>query len=73
MESLSKKVSEIINETRQMYFERTGKDCQQDPENFIKWYAANHTGSINILLYDITAFYLDIPESTVYKILKSLE
>ncbi len=72
MESLSKKVNEVINETIQMYFEETGKEYREDPEQFIKWYAANHSAPFMQLHYDITTFYLKIPEGTVHKILKSI-
>lgn len=65
--SITHIVLEIIEDTRQKYFDDRGKTAINDKKDFIDWYVKHHEGPIEILIYDLKNHYLHISQSRILR------
>lgn len=70
MKSTSHALLEIIEETRERFVQDCGKYHEDEKEAFIKWYVGNHSAPFEVLINDISEYYLYISEETILKYLK---
>lgn len=70
MKSMTQLVLETVEETRKKYLQEVGKHHKNDKKRFINWYLENHSGNFDMLISDLSEYYLFISEATIIKYLK---
>lgn len=55
--------------TRKKFFQEVGVDPDSDKKKFINWYFENHTGNFDMIISDLSEYYLFISESRILRIL----
>lgn len=69
MKSTSHALLEIIEETKQQFFDVYGKNCDDEKRLFINWYVKNYNAPFRVLINDLSEYYLHISEETILKYL----
>jgi hypothetical protein len=69
LKSISERTLEIIEETRAKFKAELGRNIENEKKDFINWYLQRHEGPFNVLIYDLSQYYLQISESRILKIL----
>ena len=67
--SLTQIVLEIVEETKNKYYDDVGDRDIKDTKRFIQWYIDFHDGPIEIMLYDLEHYYLHLKQSTILRYL----
>jgi hypothetical protein len=71
LKSITEKNLETIEEVRELFKKEVGAHIEDEKKDFINWYLQRHDGPVNVLLYDLSNYYLHISENTIAKILNA--
>jgi hypothetical protein len=69
MKSITERALEIIEETRAKFKAELGKNPQDEKRDFINWYLQRHSGPFNVLINDLSEYYLHISEDRILRLL----
>lgn len=64
---------EIIESTNKRFYDRYGKNCQEERRLFVNWYIETHNAPLSVLIYDLSEYYLHISEDTIIRYLNAPE
>lgn len=67
MQSVSQTILNKVEQTREQFFKEHGKNLQNEKKLFINWYIENHTAPFNVLISDLSNYYLFISEDTIIR------
>jgi len=73
MKSVTVKVLETIENTRNRFFEEHGKNAEDEKRLFINWYVENHNAPLRVLINDLSDYYLHISENRIIRYLNEQE
>lgn len=70
MKTITEVVMQKIEETRRKYFQEVGRHPGvKDKKLFINWYIENHDAPLDVLIKELSGYYLFISEETIIRYL----
>ncbi len=69
MKSITEIALETVEQTRKRFQEEVGRDLKDEKRQFINWYIENHKAPLNVLINDLSNYYLYISEDRITRYL----
>lgn len=73
MVTITEIVMEKIEETRKRFYRECGKHHTDEKKAFINWYVKTHPAPLEVLLLDLSEYYLHISQATIMTYLNEAE
>jgi len=70
MQTISKTVLDTIEQTRALFFKDCGFNCLDEKRKFINWYIENHSAPYEVLVSDLSNYYLHISKDRIIRYMK---
>ena len=65
METVSETLLEKIENTRALFFDDFDFNCKDEKRKFVNWYIENHKAPMDVLISDLSNYYLHISTERV--------